>query len=93
MKNKQEEMTVEKQQLLEIIYKKYGSILLDKKHVQELLGLSASTINRHISNGIIPCLKLGSNKSTQVKFIITDLVEMIFTHRVEAYQSYIKGGS
>jgi len=81
----------QKNQLLEIIVKQFKSILLDKKHLQIIFGLSASSINRMISNSQISYVKLGNSQS-QVKFLATDIVELIFDNRVQSFQSNIKGG-
>ena len=80
----------EKEKILKIIYKEYGSILLDKKQLQSLLGYSQSTINRLMASNSIPYVKLNDYKLSQVKFVISDVVEMLFEHRIEAYKSHIK---
>jgi len=80
-------MNEDRQILINGISNRYGVVLLDKKNLQTLLGISASTLNRLISSSSIPYIKLNDSNSSQVKFVITDVVDMIYKNRILAYKS------
>ncbi|MDF1875085.1 hypothetical protein JHD48_05010 [Sulfurimonas sp. SAG-AH-194-I05] len=80
----------QKQALISAISNRYKVVLLDKKNIQVLFGISAATLNRLISNSIIPYIKLGNSESSQVKFVVTDVIEMIFENRIKAFNSNTK---
>ena len=71
-------MIDEKDKIVEILFKKYNSIILSRKEVATTLGISTATLDRMRKNGIGPTYKkVDSVKNSAVQYSIYSIAEYI----------------
>lgn len=67
-----------KQEIRNLIYQKYGALLLSRKQVANILGKSVATIDRWKAQGLyLEYKKLGSAKNAVIEYPIDTVVEYI----------------
>ncbi len=75
-----------KQKLWNIIYNKYGSLLLSRKQVASELGRSVATIDRWKKQGLyLEYKKLGKAKNAPVEYPIDTVVGYIINNNKKMY--------
>lgn len=67
------------EKILSMLEEKYGSILLTKKDLAQVMGCSLSTIDNLLKGGInIPKhIKFGGAKNSSIRFCNTDVAEFL----------------
>ncbi len=67
-----------RQKIWDVIYSKYGSLILTRKQVADTLGKSVATIDRWKKQGLyLEYKKLGTAKNSPVEYSIDTIVNYI----------------
>jgi len=70
-----------KQEILKVIYEKYGSLLLTRRQVAEILGKSVATIDRWKKDGLyLKYKKMGKAKNATIEYPIETVVDYIINN-------------
>jgi hypothetical protein len=70
---------------LEISLREKYPEILDKKLVQEILMISAASLNRMIASSSIEYIKLSDSPKSPVRFELSSIIKLIESRRVRSY--------
>lgn len=78
------EMQKETNEIIEILLKKYGSIVLSRNQVSEILNKSVSTLDRWRKKGVyLEYSKIGESNNATIEYSIFDIVQYLESNKIK----------
>ena len=75
-------------EILELLYKKYGTMILSRKQVCKILGISTATLDRRKAKGEGPVFKKNGNdgSNASVEYSLNSVVHYIVSNDIKLHE-------